>query len=246
MKNLFLACAVPMLGGCAGVIPALHSGAVALAAHASAAPIAAAAPAAGVGLGVGIVASDDIKRLAREAQDTQFGTQLAGTYGAMLQDAQTEVQSLVQTAMQQQREVLVVTGLQVQGAITRAQAAYRDKLSLKFERLGDQEKKIAADLASVVADLKSAADSTQKAAGDRAQRIAAGLRLPADAPQLASPGPLFLFSHLRSQRVTTRGRSPDSYAKSSVSELLIDRKSYKAFDYVEVSSRSSPPSRSLR
>ena len=246
MKNLFLACAVPMLGGCAGGIPALHSGAVALAAHASAAPIAAAAPAAGVGLGVGIVASDDIKRLAREAQDTQFGTQLAGTYGAMLQDAQTEVQSLVQTAMQQQREVLVVTGLQVQGAITRAQAAYRDKLSLKFERLGDQEKKIAADLASVVADLKSAADSTQKAAGDRAQRIAAGLRLPADAPQLASPGPLFLFSHLRSQRVTTRGRSPDSYAKSSVSELLIDRKSYKAFDYVEVSSRSSPPSRSLR
>ena len=46
IKNLFLACAVPMLGGCAGVIPALHSGAVALAAHASAAPIAAAAPAA--------------------------------------------------------------------------------------------------------------------------------------------------------------------------------------------------------
>ncbi len=150
MKKLLLACCVPMLGGCAAAIPALHSAAAAVAAQASAAPIAAAAGAAGVGLGIGVIASDDIKRLAREARDTQFGTQSAGTFGDFLQDSRIEVQGLVQTVMQTQREVLVVAGLQVQNAIARAPAAYRDKLKLKIERPGDQEKKFRTDMEAVV------------------------------------------------------------------------------------------------
>jgi hypothetical protein len=182
-------------------------------------------------LGIGVIASDDIKRLAQEAKDTQFGTQSAGTFGAFLQDSQTEVQSVVQAAMQTQREVLVVAGLQAQTAIARAQAAYRDKLKLKFERLGDQEKEFKADLESVIADLKSGPDAMQKEAGDRAQLIAANLRLSAGAPQLASYGPIFLFPFLPTQSVTLRGKFPESYARSSVPELSIDGKSYKAFDY---------------
>lgn len=245
MKKLLLACCVPMLGGCAAAIPMLKSSAVALAAKASAAPVAAAAASAGVGLGIGVIAGDDIKRLAQEAQDTQFGTQLAGTYGAILQDSQTEVQSLVQAAMQAQREVLVVAGLQVQSAIARAQAAHWDKLKLKIERLGDQERKFRADLDLVLIDLKSEVESTQKAAGDRAQLIASSLRLPANAPQLTSPGPIFLFSHLPAQRVTSRGKFPDSYARSSVPELSIDGKSYKAFDYWTDSLRFSIPTVAL-
>jgi hypothetical protein len=241
MKKLLLACCVPILGGCAAAIPALHSGAAAIAAHASAAPVAAAAGASGVGLGIGVIASDDIKRLAREAKDTQFGTQLAGTFGAFLQDSRTEAQSLVQTAMQAQREVLVVAGLQAQRAIARAQAAYRDKLKLKIERLGGQEKKFKTDLESVIADLKSGADSTQKEAGDRAQLIAANLRPSADAPQLASFGPIFLFPFLPTQSVTLRGKFPDSYARSGVPELSIDGKSYKAFEYQPDGLRFSIP-----
>lgn len=231
MKNLLLACCVPMFGGCTAAIPALHSAAVAVAAHASAAPVAVAAGAAGAGLGIGVIAGDDIRRLAQEAMDTRFGTQLAGTFGAFLQDSQTEAHGLVQAAMQAQREVPVVAGLQVQSAIATAQAAYRDKLNLKIERLGDQEKKFKADMESVIADLKSATDSTQKEAGDRAKLVAANLRLTTDVPQLRSFGPVFLFPFLPRQWITLRGSFPDSYARSSVPELSIDGKSYKALAY---------------
>lgn len=234
MKTLLLACCVPILGGCAAAIPALHAGAAAIVAHASAAPVAVAAGAAGAagaGLGIGVIASDDIKRLAQEAQDTKFGTEPAGTFGAFLQHSQTEAHGLVQAAMQAQREVLVVAGLQVQSAIARAQAAYRDKLNLKIERLGDQEQKFKADMGSVIADLKSATDSTQKGAGDRAQLIAANLRLTTDVPQLRSYGPVFLFPFLPTQSITLRGSFPVSYGRSSVPELSVNGKSYKAFEY---------------
>ncbi|MFM9967477.1 MAG: hypothetical protein ACKVQK_03600 [Burkholderiales bacterium] len=241
MKNLFLACSIPILAGCAAIIPTLKSGAVALAAKASAAPVAAAAASAGVGLGIGVIAGEDFRRLAQETQDAEFGPQRAGTYGAFLKDSQTAVQSLVLGAAQSQREVLVVAGLQAQGTIVRAAAAYRDKLSLNLDRLGEPEKKFKTDLESVLADLKADVELTQKNAGDRAQRLTASLQVTTGAPHLTSLGPIFLFSHLPSQRVTARGRFPESYARSSVPEISIEGKSYKAFDYWPDSLRFSIP-----
>jgi hypothetical protein len=241
MKKLLLFCCVPILGGCAAAIPALHTGAVAVAAQVGAAPVAAAAGAAGVGLGIGVIASDDIRRLAQEAKDTKFGTNSAGTFGAFLQDTQTEIQSLLQAAMRSQREVLVVAGLQSQRAIAGAQAAYKDKLNLKIENIGEQEKKFKADLESVLADLKFGTDLTLRTAGDRAQRVAANLNLPTDKPQLSTLGPIFLFSSLPTQSITLRGNFPGSPARAGVPELSIDGKTYKAFDYDMESLRFSIP-----
>lgn len=241
MRILLFACCLPMLGGCAGAIPALHAGASAVAAQAAAAPVAAAAGAAGVGLGVGVLVSDDLKRLSQEARDTQFGTQLAGTFGAYLQDSQTDVKKLMQTAMPAQREVLVVAALQAQSAIAKAQAAYRDRLNLKIDGLGGEEKKFKADMESVIADLRSASDPIQKNAGDRAQAIAASLRLTTDVPQLRSYGPVFLFPFLPNQSITLRGSFPASYGRSGAPELSIGGKSYTAFDYQADSLRFSIP-----
>lgn len=212
-----------------------------VAAQISAAPVAAAVGAAGIGLGIGVLAGDDIKRLAQQAGDTQFGTQTAGTLGAFFQDAQTDIQKQVQAGMQAQREVVVVAGLQAQGALARAKVAYRDSVNLKVERLGDPERKFIAEMESVIADLKSTVDATLKQAGDRAQLMAARIRVTTDTPLLKSSGPLFLFPGLPYQTITLRGSFPAADGGAGVPELAFNGKSYKAFDVQSDTLRFSIP-----
>jgi hypothetical protein len=219
------------LGGCAAMIPAMHAGAAAVAAHAAAAPIAAGAAAAGASVGIGVLISDDVKRAIQAAKEMQIGPQDPGTFGAFLADSHSGVQNLVQKAMQSQREVLVVAGVQVRAAIAKAAAAYRPSLKTKTDALGEPEKKFMAEMESVLADLNSGADASQKAAGDRAQAMADKLRLATDAPQLKTIGPIFLFSSLPTQSIKLRGNFPPSYARTSIPELLVNGKSYKAYDF---------------
>jgi hypothetical protein len=229
------------LAGCAGAIPALHSGAAAIAAHASAAPVAAAAGAGGLGLGVGVLVSDDLKKLAREARDTQFGTQTAGTLGAFLQDGQTSAQKLVQAAMRIQRDAVIVAGLQAQAALGKAQAAFKDSRNVKIEALAEAESRFKAAMDSVMTDVASPADATVKAAGDRAREAAARIRLAPDVPQVRSLGPIYLFPFLPTQSITVRGAFPSAYSGDIVPELSVNGKTYKAYDYQADSLRFSIP-----
>ncbi len=154
-----------------------------------------------------------------------------GTFGAFLQDSQTEVQSQVQKAMQNQRETSVVAGLQAEGAIARARGAYKDSLNLKTAEIGEQERGFQRELESVLTSLGSTSNKTVKEAGDRAQFLADRLRVPGTAPQLGSYGPIFLFPSLPFQSVRVRGSFPSSYADATVPQLKVEGKSHKAFDY---------------
>lgn len=223
-----MAC-LPVLAGCASAIPALHSGAAALAAHASAAPVAAAG-AAGVGLGVGVVVSDDIKKLAREARDTSYGTPSPGTLGAYLQESQKTTVALVESAMKNQRDAQVSAGMQVHAVLARVQAAFRDSRHTKVEALAEPAAGVKGAMDSVLADLASASDKAVTAAGERARAVGVQVRLAPTVPQIRTSGAVYLFPSLPSQLITVGGVFPDEYPRDSPPELALNGKVYRAIE----------------
>ena len=225
-----LTASVTLLAGCAAAIPALQSGAAAIAAHASAAPLVAAAGAAGVGLGVGVVASDDIKRLAKEVRDTSYGTPSPGTLGAYFQENQKTTVALVESAMKSQRDAQVAAGMQVHAVLARGQAAFRDSRHTKVEALTEPAAGFKSSMDAVLAELASPSDSAVKAAGERAQAIGGQIRLAATVPQIRAAGAVYLFPFLPSQSITVRGVFPEAYPRESQPELALNGKVYKALE----------------
>lgn len=221
---------LPALAGCASAIPALHSGAAAIAAHASAAPVAAAAGAAGVGLGLGVIASDDIRKLAREVRDTSYGNPSPGTFGAYLQEGQKATLALVDSAMKAQSDTQVAAGMQTHAVIARAQAAFRDSRHTRVEALSGAAAGFKAVMDGVLADLGSVSDPVVKAAGDRAQAAGGQLRLASGIPQIRAAGAVYLFTSIPSQLINVSGVFPESYPRESVPELALNGKVYRAIE----------------
>lgn len=228
-----------VLAGCAAAIPALQSGAAAIAAHISAAPVAAAAGAAGVGLGVGVVVSDDLRKMLREAAASREETYPAGTFGAFVQEGQSAVLVLVQLAMRTQRDAQVVAGMQVHAALARGLAAFPDSRLKKIEDLSGAEARFRTDLDAAMAKLISQSDATVKSGGESAADASARLRVAADTPLVRTPGPIFLFPFLPTQEITIRGAFPAAYEKDSQPVLTVDGRSYKAVEYQADSLRFS-------
>ena len=224
-------CLVLSLTGCAAALPALHSGAAAIAAQISAAPIAAAAGAAGAGVGLGIIVSDDVKKFAREASESPDETYPAGTFGAFIQEGQAAVITLVQLAMRGQREAQVVAGMQVYSALGKGLKAFPANRAVKLEALPALEAKFRSDMDVAMTNLVSASDATIKAAGDGAAEIAVKLRVAADIPLLRSAGPIFLFPFLPTQDVTIRGAFPATIDRENPPVLIVDGKTYKAIEF---------------
>jgi hypothetical protein len=231
MKSFFVACLSLCLGGCAAMIPTLHAGAAALAAHAAAAPIATAALAAGAGLGVGVIASDHIRKLAQEGQDEVLQAYPAGTFGAFLQDRLAEVKQLATAAMSGQREGFVVAGLKTQGALENALSAYAGRLGLKMASLEENEQKFVTEMQEIMADLRSEGDLKHRYAGDRARTLAASLPAASGRPRLSPNGPIWLFPFLPSQSFTVSGSFPAGYEASRLPELVLNGKRFPAFNY---------------
>lgn len=225
-----LTACVPFLAGCAAAIPALHSGAAAIAAHVSAAPVVAAVGAAGVGLGVGVVASDDIKRLAKEVRDTSYGTPSPGTLGAYFLESQKATIALVESAMKSQRDVQVGAGMQVHAVLARGQAAFRESRHTRLEALTGPAAGFKAAMDPVLADLASVSDPAVRLAGERAQAIGGQIRLAASVPQIRAAGAVYLFPFLPSQSITVRGVFPETYPRESQPELALNGKVYKAVE----------------
>ena len=218
------------LSGCAGLIAAAHSGAAAIAAQGAGVTLAVGATAGAV---VALAAPDVYKTL-NPAEDGQGAGQEPGTpktFGAFLATGQTEVRTLVQRAMQAQREVLVVAGVRAQNAIARGRAEFRDSLPLTSSALGEREKRFQAEIEALVADLYSPVDARVKDAGERAQAIAYRLRSPGAVPLLNASGPIFLFPSIPFQSINVSGNFPASGTAETVAQLSIGGKSYKAFDY---------------
>ena len=232
-------CLVLCLTGCAAAIPMLQSGAAVIAAHVSAAPVAAIAGAAGVGVGVGVIVSDDVRKMVREARESRDEVFPAGTFGAFFQESQAAVMTLVQLAMRGQRDTQIVAGLQVYSALAKGRAVFRDSRALKIDSLPGPEGKFRAEMDSAMTELISASEVAIKASGERAADAAARLRLVTDAPQVRSAGPMFLFPFLPNQEITIRGDFPATYEKESPPMLIVDGKSYKAFEYQADSIRFS-------
>ena len=219
------------LAGCAAALPALHSGAAAIAAQIGAAPVAAAAGAAGAGVGLGIVVSDDVKRLAREASESPDEIYPAGTFGAFIQEGQAAVITLVQLAMRGQRETQVVAGMQVYSALGKGLKAFPANRAIKLEALPATEAKFRSDMDAAMTNLVSASDATIKAAGDGAAEIAARLRVATDIPLLRSSGPIFMFPFLPTQDIAIRGTFPATIDRENPPVLLVDGKTYKAIEF---------------
>lgn len=208
------------LSGCAAVGAALTtpSATAALAAAAEYVPMALAA---GV---VGAIGISGVAGVEREAPG-------ADTFDGFLRSSQDEVQLQIRNAMQGQREIAVVAGLQLQGAITRARQGYKSSLSRKVADIGEPERTFVKELRNLLADLESPSSAMVKAAGDRAQGLAIQLRVAEGTPRLGSHGPIFLYSSLPFQPVTVRGRFPTAYPEAAIPRMSVAGKSHNAYEF---------------
>ena len=213
-----LMCANGILSGCAAVMATAAAHSAAIATVAEAAPMVLAAGAVAAVAVAGNLGS-------------QTETYPPDTLGAYLHEGKSAVDVLVRGAMQDQRESVVVAGLQAQRAFARARIAFRATLDARIGVLAEPERNFKSDMARVLADLNSASAPVIKNAGDRAQAIADKMRLPEGAPQVRSYGPVFLFPFLPFQTINVSGSFPADYANGKVPQLTIDGKSYKAFTY---------------
>jgi hypothetical protein len=203
------------LSGCAAVMTAAAAHPAAVAAAVDFVPFA---------VTVGAIGAIGLAGVAGSQPETHD----PGTLGAFLQEKNAAVAAIVQGAMQDGREVVIVAGLQVQRSIARARIAFRESLRLKDDGLGAAEKAYKGELESSIAGLGVGENLAIKAAGDRAQSVADRLAVPAEAPQVRSFGPVYLFSSLPFQSITIRGSFPAAYPAGVVPQLKIDGRIYKA------------------
>ena len=97
-----------------------------------------------------------------------------------------------------------------------AKSSRNDPRCAVAEALKEPEKSFKAGIEATIASLGGGADQEIRQAGERAQLIADKLRLPAQAPQLRSFRPVFLFSFLPSQTRSVNGSFPAEYPNGAV------------------------------
>ena len=154
-----------------------------------------------------------------------------GTLAAHLKERYSGAETAVRNAMQDQREIAIAAGLQVQRLIARARIAFRNDLNKKVEAVDEAGRSILSEIDSALAQLGRADTTAVKQAGDRAQAAADKLAVPAQMPQVRSFGPMYLFSFLPFQTLTVRGDFPAEYPGGESPLLTINGKSFKAHSY---------------